>query len=109
MIINFTFETKFGLYSDSLQLDDEHSFSENEIEEMKLSRLDGWLNSIEQQNHRNSINVDLIDRSIVNIIVEKFLTEINKKIEELNTDEISQLDSIIKSKLLEIKNNNGGE
>ena len=41
--IRFTFETQFGPFSDALYLEEDHSFTEAEIEAMKQERLDNWL------------------------------------------------------------------
>jgi hypothetical protein len=43
MQILFTFDTKFGSFSDALYLDDDHSFTDSEIEAMKQERLANWL------------------------------------------------------------------
>jgi hypothetical protein len=47
MKIDFTFETKHGVYRDALYLDDDHSFTEQEIEVMKQERVDNWIAVIE--------------------------------------------------------------
>jgi hypothetical protein len=43
MQIRFTFETEFGAFSDALYLDDDHAFTEAEVEAMKQERLANWL------------------------------------------------------------------
>jgi hypothetical protein len=43
MVINFEFETQYGKYSDTLFLDEDHEFSDAEIQSMKQSRLDKWV------------------------------------------------------------------
>ena len=43
MQIRFTFETKFGPFSDALYLDEDHTFTEAEVEAMKQERLTNWL------------------------------------------------------------------
>jgi len=43
MQIRFTFETEFGAFSDALHLDDDHTFTEAEVEAMKQERLANWL------------------------------------------------------------------
>ena len=41
--IDFSFETQHGVYSDALYLDDNHTFTEQEIEAMKQERVDNWI------------------------------------------------------------------
>lgn len=43
MQIKFSFETKYGMYSDALNLPDDHTFSESDIETMKIQRRDNWV------------------------------------------------------------------
>jgi len=43
MQIRFTFETEFGTFSDALYLDEDHTFTEAEVEAMKQERLTNWL------------------------------------------------------------------
>ena len=47
MIITFRFETKYGDYSDALHLDDDHTFTDVEIDAMKQERLNNWIAIIE--------------------------------------------------------------
>jgi hypothetical protein len=43
MQIRFTFETRYGSFSDALYLDEDHTFTEAEVEAMKQERLTNWL------------------------------------------------------------------
>ena len=43
MNITFTFDTKFGQYSDALILADDHTLTDDEIKIMKQERLNNWL------------------------------------------------------------------
>jgi hypothetical protein len=43
MKIDFEFQTKHGLFRDALHLADDHTFTEAEIEAMKVARCDAWL------------------------------------------------------------------
>lgn len=43
MQIRFTFDTKFGQFSDALNLPDDHGLSDEQIEAMKQERLNNWL------------------------------------------------------------------
>jgi hypothetical protein len=47
MQIIFTFETKYGQFTDALHLDEDHAFTEAEIEAMKQERLSNWIAVIE--------------------------------------------------------------
>lgn len=41
--IKFTFETRFGPFSDALYLPENHGLSDEQIEAMKQERLTNWL------------------------------------------------------------------
>jgi hypothetical protein len=43
MIIRFSYETKYGIFSDALHLPDDHEFTEQEIENMQEQRRDNWV------------------------------------------------------------------
>lgn len=43
MIINFQFDTKYGVFSDALVLEDDHTYTNAELETMKQTRLDNWI------------------------------------------------------------------
>lgn len=47
MIIPFKYTTKYGIFSDALNLEDDHNLSDNEIEAMKQERLENWIAHIE--------------------------------------------------------------
>lgn len=47
MQIRFTFETQYGPFSDALYLDEDHTFTEAEVEAMKQERLTNWIAMIE--------------------------------------------------------------
>ena len=47
MKIDFSFDTQHGVYRDALHLDDNHSFTEQEIEAMKQERVDNWIAIVE--------------------------------------------------------------
>jgi len=40
---DFSFDTEFGMYNDSIILSDDHTFTDQEIEDMKQQRLSNWL------------------------------------------------------------------
>ena len=43
MQIIFTFETPFGPFCDALHLEEDHAFTDDEVEAMKQERLTNWL------------------------------------------------------------------
>jgi len=43
MKIDFSFDTQYGKFCDALNLSDDHTFTESEIEAMKQQRLDNWI------------------------------------------------------------------
>jgi hypothetical protein len=43
MQIIFTFDTQFGSFCDALNLPDDHSFTDEQLEAMKQERLTNWL------------------------------------------------------------------
>ena len=47
IIINFSFDTKYGQFSDALCLPDDHQFSTEELESMKQQRLNNWISIID--------------------------------------------------------------
>jgi len=46
-MINFSFQTKYGTFSDALNLPDGVNYADEQIEEMKRERLTNWLAIIE--------------------------------------------------------------
>jgi hypothetical protein len=55
MRIIFSFDTTYGKFCDALNLPDDHTFSDDEIEAMKQQRLTNWLAVI------NSPTVEAVD------------------------------------------------
>jgi hypothetical protein len=43
MVINFTFDTEYGYFSDALVLPDDHTFTDDDLEVMKQERLSNWI------------------------------------------------------------------
>jgi hypothetical protein len=43
MKIDFEFDTPHGLFRDALHLDDDHTFTDDEIQAMKQERVDNWI------------------------------------------------------------------
>jgi hypothetical protein len=43
MQIRFNYETKYGVFSDALNLEDDHGYTEAELETMKEARRDSWV------------------------------------------------------------------
>ena len=46
MIIVFEFTTDFGVFRDALHLDDDVTYTEEELTAMKQTRLDNWLAAV---------------------------------------------------------------
>lgn len=47
MQIRFSFQTKYGMFNDALNLPDDHTFTEEELNQMKEQRRDNWITHIE--------------------------------------------------------------
>ena len=43
MVINFSFDSQYGTFSDALHLPDDHGLSDEQIEAMKQQRFDNWI------------------------------------------------------------------
>jgi hypothetical protein len=43
MKIDFEFDTPHGLFRDALYLEDDHIFTDEEIQTMKSARIDNWI------------------------------------------------------------------
>ena len=43
MVINFSFDSQYGTFSDALHLPDDHGLSDQQIEAMKQARFDNWV------------------------------------------------------------------
>ena len=43
MQIRFSYETKYGRFSDALNLPDDYNYSEDELDAMKQQRVDAWV------------------------------------------------------------------
>lgn len=56
MQIRFSYETKYGTFSDALNLPDDHSYTDIEIESMKEIRRDVWIAHID--NSQNEVSVE---------------------------------------------------
>lgn len=61
MQIRFSYETKYGTFSDALILSDDHTFTEQELEQMKEQRRDNW--------------VAFIDTTQVDVVAEEQTTQ----------------------------------
>jgi len=55
--IDFEFQTQYGVYRDALHLDDNHSFTEQDIEAMKQERVDNWIAIIESPPTQESVEI----------------------------------------------------
>jgi hypothetical protein len=61
MQIRFIYETKYGTFSDALNLSDEQTYTDEEIESMKEQRRDNWLALIESASLEVSSEQPLIE------------------------------------------------
>lgn len=48
MKIDFEFETQYGKYSDAIHLPDDHTFTNEQILDMQVERLNNWIAFIER-------------------------------------------------------------
>lgn len=48
MQIIFEFNTKHGVYRDALYLEDDHTFTPEEVDAMKMQRLTNWWAMVDQ-------------------------------------------------------------
>jgi hypothetical protein len=53
MEIRFSYETKYGIFSDALVLPDDHNLTEQEIQTMKEQRRDNWISFIDSTQTTN--------------------------------------------------------
>ena len=47
---SFVYNTKYGQFSDCIQLPDDHTFTDQEIEAMQIQRRDNWVAYIDSIN-----------------------------------------------------------
>ena len=47
MILQFSYETKYGTFSDALVLPDDHTYTNDDLEKLKLQRRDNWISYID--------------------------------------------------------------
>ena len=45
--LDFEFETQYGVYRDALYLEENHTFTDQEVDAMKQQRVDNWIDIIE--------------------------------------------------------------
>jgi hypothetical protein len=45
--IDFSFESKYGVFRDALHLPENHTMTEEQIQAMKQERLDNWIYAVE--------------------------------------------------------------
>ena len=58
MQIRFSYETQYGIFSDALNLPDDHTFTDQELETMKEQRRDNWVSYI------NSTQVEVAEEPV---------------------------------------------
>jgi hypothetical protein len=57
MQIRFSYETKYGMFSDALNLPDDHQFTEEELTAMKEQRRDNWIAYIDSTQIENTSEI----------------------------------------------------
>ena len=62
MKIDFEYTTSYGVFRDALTLPDNHSYTDDELEAMKVSRRDKWIAVVTapSEDTRVSIDVDVL-------------------------------------------------
>ena len=61
MQIRFSYATKYGTFSDALNLDDNHSFTEEEIETMKEQRRDAWIAHVDYASSIETVEEPVVE------------------------------------------------
>jgi hypothetical protein len=65
MQIRFSYETKYGTFSDALNLPDDHTFTEQELITMQEQRRDNWIAYIDStQVDTPEITIDVNNNNI---------------------------------------------
>lgn len=62
MKIDFEYETQYGTFRDAVILENDHAYTEQEIESMKQERLNNWLNII---NNLSNTDPSIIDGEVI--------------------------------------------
>jgi len=65
MKIDFEFQTEHGLFRDALYLPDEHDLTAEQIDELKLQRLNNWINIITTVNTIEDVAVTLVSEEAI--------------------------------------------
>lgn len=65
MKIDFEFQTEHGLFRDALYLPDEHDLTVEQIDELKLQRLNNWINIITTVNNTEDVAVTLVSEEAI--------------------------------------------
>lgn len=47
MVIQFSFQTKYGMFTDAIHLPDDHTYTDDELEILKVQRRDNWISHID--------------------------------------------------------------
>lgn len=58
MQIRFSYDTKYGLFSDALNLPEDHNLTDDEIELLKIQRKNNWIEFIDNTQLENQ-NIDI--------------------------------------------------
>lgn len=72
MQIRFSYETKYGMFSDALNLPDDHTFTEEELTAMKEQRRDNWVAYIDSTQVSEQTEEEII-QEVSQLIAEETL------------------------------------
>ncbi len=72
MQIRFSYETKYGMFSDALNLPDDHTFTEEELTAMKEQRRDAWVAYIDSTQVSEQTEEEII-QEVSQLIAEETL------------------------------------
>lgn len=74
MQIRFSYETKYGIFSDALNLPDDHQFTEEELTIMKEQRRDNWVAYIDSTQVATQTEEEII-QEVSELIAEETLQD----------------------------------
>lgn len=69
--LDFEIQTQYGVYRDALYLDDNHGFTEQDIEAMKQERVDNWIAIITAPSEEVLLEENLIMEDLMQEIQEE--------------------------------------
>jgi hypothetical protein len=70
--IDFEFDSQYGIFRDALHLPEDHSLTNEEIENIKKERFDSWINVFTVSSEEKSDNLVTYDNKIIDISGEMY-------------------------------------